>query len=439
MEWKRGPVIGQGSTATVHLATTSTGDQFAVKSSTLSTSVFLQKEQQFLSQLNSPHVISYKGFAIHHENNKAIYNLFMEYAPGGTISEMIKKSRGFLKESKIRYYTKQILMGLDHMHLNNIVHCDIKCENILVCENGVKIGDLGCSKWAENRGSSSYSVFSGTPVFMAPEVARGEVQGFEADVWAVGCVVIEMATGFNPWPEMNDPVSGLYKIGFSGEIPEFPQGLSPEGQDFLKKCLKVDAKERWTVKELLRHPFVCNLNPVFETKNSPTSILDQDFWHCLEIPEISPESTQVVEFSGESPVERMRQLIDNATSSCLPNWKDEKDWIIVRSNDIEESSKISQSGYNNESPSTESTRIESCSYSKIHEMSVLMLENDDVIGANESVTNGFVSRHFDFVKISDDTYLLLGLNLLIFDIFIKCNVVFLNIHTFIIILIVYIS
>ncbi|KAI3796015.1 hypothetical protein L1987_38676 [Smallanthus sonchifolius] len=63
--------------------------------------------------------------------------------------------------------------------------------------DGGKIGDLGCAKLADNDGNTS-SEFFGTPVFMAPEVARDEEQGFVADVWAVGCAVIEMATGCNP-------------------------------------------------------------------------------------------------------------------------------------------------------------------------------------------------------------------------------------------------
>ncbi|KAD4386066.1 hypothetical protein E3N88_26235 [Mikania micrantha] len=338
MEWTRGPVIGRGSTATVYLVTTVTGDLFAVKSGELSTSVFLQKEQQILSKLNSPNIISYMGYDISYSTNKPMYNLFMEYAPGGTISDMIKKQGGSLDESLIRSYTHQILLGLDHIHSNNLVHCDLKCQNILVCENGVKIGDLGCAKLMENRGGTAGSVFSGTPVFMAPEVVRGEDQGFAADVWALGCVIIEMATGCNPWPEVSDPVSGMYRIGFSGELPEFPRWLSPEGKNFLAGCLKRDARDRYAVKELLRHPFVVDFDTSFKkveefAKSSPTSVLNQDFWGCFEGPETSPDTTQTVNFSGESPSERIRQLIE-ANFSCSPNWINEEDWVTVRSEEI---------------------------------------------------------------------------------------------------------
>ncbi|KAI3755880.1 hypothetical protein L1987_55689 [Smallanthus sonchifolius] len=333
MEWKRGPIVGRGSSATVSVATTSTGELFAVKSTDLSTSQFLQKERHFLSQLTSKNVIKYMGFDIKYDDNKPTYNLFMEYATGGTISDVIKKLGGSLHESLIRSYTHQILLGLDYLHSNSLVHCDIKCQNLLICEDGVKIGDLGCAKMVQNGGTAN-SKFSGTPVFMSPEVARGEEQGFPADVWAVGCSVIEMATGSNPWPEINDPVAGLYRIGYSGEVPEFPECLPEDGKDFLDKCLKNDAKERWTIEDLLQHPFVCSLNSCCDLRNSPTSTLDQGFWESLPASEVSPAATQVVDFSGETSVERIRQLVE-ATPSSLPDW-DNEDWIAVRSNEMEE-------------------------------------------------------------------------------------------------------
>ncbi|GKC23257.1 mitogen-activated protein kinase kinase kinase 18-like protein [Tanacetum coccineum] len=422
MEWQRGPVIGRGSSATVYLATAVTGHLYAVKSTSLSTSASLQKEQQIISQLSSPNIISYMGYDHGHVKNIPMFNLFMEYAPYGSISDMIKKHGGSLDESLIQSYIHQILIGLNHVHLNNIVHCDIKCDNILVCENGVKIGDFGCAKRVEkrgkNRGSSVSSIFSGTPVFMAPEVARGEEQGFEADVWAVGCVLIEMATGFNPWVDMDDPVSVLYRIGFSGDIPEFPKWLSPECRDFLDKCMKRDGKERWSVNELLRHPFVDNLSSgstkVEESmKCSPTSVLDQDIWGCLEVSETSPALTQNVDFSDKSPVERITGLVKDSPL-CLPNWGDEEeDWITVRSNENEETLMIC-SGLGQE---TELTRIGSTSiewplFSDFHVdrtlgLNSLLLEDHVVFASNQCVTVELRSRFLDFEKIFDDNYLLL--------------------------------
>lgn len=343
MEWIRGPIIGRGSSATVYAATTSSGNMFAVKSTELSRSRFLQQEQKFHSQLNCPRIVKYLGYDIKIENNKPMYNIFMEYLSGGTLSDVIKKHGGSLDESLIRVYTMQILQGLEYLHSNNFVHCDIKGQNILLGKDGVKIADLGCATFLEN-GVAATSAFSGTPVFMAPEVARGEEQGFPADIWALGGTIIEMATGSNPWPELNDPVSAIHIIGFSGKLPEFPNKLSDNAKDFLSKCLKINAKERWTAKQLLDHQFLVELSYDYEkvenfNKNSPTSILDLGFWDSVQISEPCSNPTQIVH-SSDYPAElRIRGLI---VSEVFPEWGDDEDWITVRINPMENSAQVSQ-------------------------------------------------------------------------------------------------
>ncbi|KAI3810059.1 hypothetical protein L1987_19666 [Smallanthus sonchifolius] len=411
MNWTKGPTVGRGSTATVSLATTVSGDLFAVKSTELSNSSFLQKEQRFLSKLSSPHIIKYIGFDVEYVDHVPMYNLLMEYAPGGSISDVMKKQGGSLDEYLIRSYTRQILLGLDYLHSSNLVHCDIKCSNILVCEDGVKIGDLGCAKLVENNGiGNTSSEFSGTPIFMAPEVARGEDQGFAADVWAVGCAVIEMATGCNPWPEVKNPVSALYRIGYSGDLPLFPVWLSEEAKDFLKKCLRRNDKERWTSKELLQHPFV-DLNSSLKKienfpKNSPSGVLDQGFWDSFEVTD-SPAPTKFTTFSGESPVERIKQLAEASplVNSCLPNWVEGEDWITVRSNHMDESSNVSHENLftdaDMEDGNGESTRSESELYvEEGFSISVrFVLESNVLETCGASVVN---SRFLDFIKINNN-------------------------------------
>lgn len=272
-----------------------------------------------------------------------LYNVFMEYVPGGALSDEIRRRGNRLDEDWIRLYTRQIVLGLEYLQFNGLVHCDIKSENVLIREDGAVIADLGCAKSVHGNGGGS--VFSGTPVFMAPEVARGEEQGFPADVWALGCTVIEMATGRNPWPEVDDPVSALYRIGFSGDVPEFPMWLSKNGRDFLDKCLRRNPRERWTAKELLEHPFLePNSKQLKEFPvKSPTSVLDdQSFWDSLEAP-VTPSVLMHIGSSSNSPAERIQRLNEGALSSGsnLPNWTWDEDWVTVRSNYIEESARFS--------------------------------------------------------------------------------------------------
>ncbi|RZC65703.1 hypothetical protein C5167_009397 [Papaver somniferum] len=258
----------------------------------------------------------------------------MEYVSGGTLTEAIQEQKGKLDEFSIKSYTGEILRGLNYLHSNGLVHCDIKGRNILIGENGAKIADLGCAKWMDEVSNSSR--ISGTPVFMAPEVARGEEQGCPADIWALGCTIIEMATGRAPWSsDGDDAVSVLYRIAFSGEVPEFPSFLSENAKDFLSKCLERDLKKRWNTNQLLKHPFVDEFNSkqFKESKmKSPTSILDQDFWDSMEEVIETPRNVSTG-CSSVSVIDRLRKI----SSPIEPNWECEDDWITIRNENCQES------------------------------------------------------------------------------------------------------
>ncbi|KAI3491291.1 hypothetical protein L1887_44385 [Cichorium endivia] len=339
MRWTRGPVLGRGSSATVSTATSTSGEVFAVKSMEFAQADSLRKEQHFLSTLKSPYVVSYEGCDITKEDGTMMYNLLMQYMPFGSIIDVVNgRNGGGLKSSEIVRYTREIVRGLEYLHSSGVVHCDIKGRNVLIDESGAKIGDFGCAKWADE-----VVPISGTPMFMAPEVARGEEQGFPADIWAVGCTVIEMATGGSPWSNVNDAVSVLYRIAFSGEIPEIPDEFSDEARDFVRKCLIRDPKQRWTAKQLLKHPYLQQFDEystqIISEKiytDSPTSILDQDVWISMEEP--SSSSSVGTDFaqstcSSNSLRQRIKQLADK---SEIPKWrceKEETDWMTIRINE----------------------------------------------------------------------------------------------------------
>ncbi|CAK9179315.1 unnamed protein product [Ilex paraguariensis] len=343
MEWTRGHTLGRGCSGTVSIATANkSGEIFAVKSVELSLYKFWQRETKILSSLSSPQIVGYKGQDITMESNKLMYNLFMEYMPRGSLTDLIHERGGRLDESMIGYYISQIVQGLEYLHSSGIVHCDIKGRNILIGQSGAKIADLGCAKWVNPVGGTGDHEaagvpIGGTPMFMAPEVARGEEQGYPADIWALGCTIIEMATGGSPWPNVTNPVSVLYRIAFSGESPEIPEFLSDQAKDFLNLCLRRDPKERWTAKQLLKHPFIEDLNPHekqsqnFDT-SSPTSVLDQGFWNSMEESETLGDIVQ--KNSSNSPVDRIRRLSLNPRVSNR-TWGE--NWITEEEEEEEES------------------------------------------------------------------------------------------------------
>ncbi|KAH0463784.1 hypothetical protein IEQ34_006570 [Dendrobium chrysotoxum] len=318
--WKVGPTIGYGATATVSLAAESnSGELFAVKSSPISRSSLLQREQSILSSLSSPYIISCLGFDISGDS----YHLFLELANGGALSDFA----GRLDESKIRSFTRQILLGISYLHSNGIAHCDVKGRNVLLCSDGiVKLADFGCSK---NVGEGGRSVM-GTPAFMAPEVVRGEEQGIAGDVWSLGCTVVEMATGKSPWPEATNPVAAIHQLSFSSDVPALPDWVSDKGKDFVSKCLRRDPKERWTAEQLLHHPFIVEAEELCSSRKkgkwiSPKSTLEFDLWDSETDGEDDQEQQEELASQEINPPERIRQL-----ESPPANWAWDDSWTEVR-------------------------------------------------------------------------------------------------------------
>ena len=93
---------------------------------------------------------------------------------------------------------------------------------------------------------------------MAPEVIRGETYGRSADIWSLGCVVIELATGNHAWSDQvhSNHYALMYRIATGDNVPTIPSHLSPEAQDFISQCLQRNPAARPSIQELARHPFL---------------------------------------------------------------------------------------------------------------------------------------------------------------------------------------
>jgi len=273
IKWKRGPLLGKGGFAEVYMSLNlDTGELIAVKqvpvpqqgaeSESLKRVSQLEKEIHLLQDLEHPNIVRYLGF----ERNDQFINIFLEYVSGGSISSLLLKF-GCFNEKLIQIYCRQILLGLEYLHSKEIAHRDIKGANILLDHNAqVKLSDFGASKKLEDLVPSSNGTrsFAGTPYWMAPEVVqRGYDQEdpsiyYKADVWSLGAVIIEMATGLPPWGDL--PVfTALYKIGSTPYLPTFPTSLSFDSHQFLGLCFQRDVSQRATVNELLKLPFVNNI------------------------------------------------------------------------------------------------------------------------------------------------------------------------------------
>eukprot|EP00850_Spirogloea_muscicola_P008326 SM000044S15973 [mRNA] locus=s44:300793:305193:+ [translate_table: standard] len=265
LRWTRGHLLGEGAYGKVYMGLDqSTGKLMAVKQLKLQESsekaahlAALEREIELYKQMRHEHIVGY----IDMERDEATDSLyvFLEYASGGSIHSMLEKF-GIFSESLVRVYTRQLLLGLEYLHAQNIIHRDIKGGNVLVDCGIVKLADFGASK-AHHEGTITDGCKSirGSVFWMAPEVIKAAGYGRRADIWSVGGTVIEMLTGMHPWPEIDNTWSAIFQIAKTQTGPPIPPNCSSEAKDFLSLCFKLDPTKRPTASELLAHPFVANV------------------------------------------------------------------------------------------------------------------------------------------------------------------------------------
>ncbi|XP_069173757.1 mitogen-activated protein kinase kinase kinase 4 isoform X4 [Procambarus clarkii] len=260
--WQRGFKIGAGRFGKVYTAVNNnTGDLMAMKVLPLQPNdhrsiLRVADELRIFEGIQHPHLVQCYGVEIH--NDEML--MFMEYCDEGTLESLATSTETGLPEESVRKYTRQLLEAVNALHEKGIVHRDIKGANIFLSEEGntLKLGDFGCA--VRLRGHQTeigeLAGIAGTHAYMAPEIFQSsEGHGRAADVWSVGCVVIEMATGKRPWPEYDSSVQIMFRVGM-GESPTIPKQLSEEGHEFLAGCFVHDPKSRSTVAQLLDHTFV---------------------------------------------------------------------------------------------------------------------------------------------------------------------------------------
>ncbi|KAI1176279.1 mitogen-activated protein kinase [Nemania sp. FL0916] len=272
-KWMKGALIGQGSFGSVYLALHAvTGELLAVKqveapspgansqtdARKKSMIEALKREIGLLRDLRHPNIVQYLGCGSSNE----YLNIFLEYVPGGSVQTMLN-SYGALPEPLVRSFVRQILEGLSYLHNRDIIHRDIKGANILVDNKGtIKISDFGISKKLEatnilngannnkNRPSLQGSVF-----WMAPEVVKQTSYTRKADIWSLGCLVVEMMTGQHPFPDCSQ-LQAIFKIGGGKAAPTIPDNASAEAVEFLSRTFEIDHNLRPSADDLQLSPFL---------------------------------------------------------------------------------------------------------------------------------------------------------------------------------------
>ncbi|KAK4761452.1 hypothetical protein SAY87_029336 [Trapa incisa] len=265
IRWRKGELIGCGAFGRVYMGMNlDSGELLAVKEVLIAANGAskekaqahikeLEEEVKLLKNLSHPNIVRYLGTVREEET----LNILLEFVSGGSISSLLGKFGAF-PEAVIKNYTQQLLLGLEYLHKNGIMHRDIKGANILVDNKGcIKLADFGASKQVVELATvSGAKSMKGTPYWMSPEVILQTGHSFSADVWSVGCTIIEMATGKPPWSQQFQEVAALFHIGTTKAHPPIPEHLSDVAKDFLLKCLRKEPDQRPTASQLLLHPFV---------------------------------------------------------------------------------------------------------------------------------------------------------------------------------------
>ena len=204
-------------------------------------------------------IVSFYG-AFFTEGNVKILLEFMNLGSLDKILKDIKKKKfppPCIPENILSKITKQILLGLRYLHKEkHQIHRDIKPANILMNTAGVvKLTDFGISRSLENN-QIYLKTFVGSRSYMSPERITGKKYSYSSDIWSLGLVIYELATGKEPYGEGDDFLTQITKIVENDEPRLDSNIFSKEFCDFIEKTVKKEPEKRSDVEELLNHPWI---------------------------------------------------------------------------------------------------------------------------------------------------------------------------------------
>ena len=195
-----------------------------------------------------------KFYGVYYSKEENTIWIILEYFEYGNIMSYLTQINYPMNEEIIATIIQNVLFGLLYLHSINIIHRDIKCQNLLLSKEGrVKISDFGISI---NKNNINYNNRVGTPYWMSPEVINRQKYNEKTDIWSLGIICYELCEGEPPYCEfkpnivmkkiIENPIKGLKN----------PEKYSNEFNDFVSLCLNVDFNKRPNIPQLLEHKFI---------------------------------------------------------------------------------------------------------------------------------------------------------------------------------------
>jgi len=264
--------IGEGASGTVYSALElSTCDRVAIKQMQLSRQPkkdVVANEILLMKKCRHRTIVEYKDSFL----RDGILWVVMELIDGEDLTHVIMGNEDQFSEPQIACILYEMLLALDHLHQRNIIHRDLKSDNIMVnaADGAVKLTDFGFGAQLTQE-QQQRTTMVGTTYWMAPEVIQSEDYGPKVDIWSLGVIAVEMVDKEPPYFSL-PPMKALFLILKEG-IPgvQDPSKISSDLNDFIDQCTKENPNERPSALELVDHPFLvqrcplCDLIPLVTT------------------------------------------------------------------------------------------------------------------------------------------------------------------------------